>query len=75
MTDLAGLAVESYAHDVRAVAEKLAGAADVQAFASSLRELVELAACDQAFVATDGHGLVVRTEASTFRLTVEASDA
>ncbi len=75
MSDLAALAVESYAHDVRAVASELARATDAPAVASALRELVELAACDRAFVADAGHALVLRTEAGSFRLPVEASEA
>ena len=70
MSDLATLARESYADDVRAVAGELAQAADVRAFAESLQEFVELASADYVFVAVDGDALVVRTEAGTFRLTV-----
>jgi hypothetical protein len=75
VTDLAALASESYADDVRAVADELAQATDASAFASALRELVELAACDRAFVTEDGDALIVRTEVGVFRLTVEASQA
>jgi hypothetical protein len=73
VTDLAALASESYADDVRAVADELAQATDASAFASALRELVELAARDRAFVADDSDALAVRTEAGAFRLTVEAA--
>jgi len=75
VSDLARQVTESYAHDVRAIADALAQSADAQAFASALRELVELASCDSAFVADDGDALLVRTDAGTFRLTVEASEA
>jgi hypothetical protein len=73
MTDLAALASGSYADEVRAVADELAQATDASAFASALRELVELAARDRAFVADDSDALAVRTEAGAFRLTVEAA--
>ena len=75
MTDLAALARESYADDVQAVAGELAQAVDTAAFASSLRELVELASFGRVLVADDGDALLARSEAGTFRLAVEASGA
>jgi len=64
-------ATESYAVDVREVADELAQASDVPAFTAALRELVELAALDRVFVADDGDALVVRSEAGVFRLVVD----
>lgn len=66
-------AVESYAADVRQVADELARASDVATFAAALRELVELAAVDRVFVADEGGALIVGSEAATFRLGVEAT--
>ena len=57
-------------HDRTAVAGELAQAVDGATFASSLRELVELASGGLVLVA-DGDALVVRSQAGTFRLVVE----
>jgi hypothetical protein len=46
-------------------------AEDVPAFAAALRELIELAAADRAFVADDGDALLVTTEGGRFRLRAE----
>ena len=70
MSDLAALAVESYGDDVREVADELAHAVDVPAFAAALRELMELASSGRVLVADEGDALLVTTEARGFELSV-----